>query len=154
MNKITSSMISICRYQSKLFEYSVTKNASSLLFIKKFVFSDIAYRMGSIAFLFESVDFPAAFDEATEKKVIRKGVIYSEKTMAWIGYMYRYICFLYNKPITVVYRHIKPQEFYNVYDAYHSMDPELAAKRILEAKNINFDKKIDLDLLKKIYNFD
>ena len=42
-----------------------------------------------------------------------------------------------NIPLTVLYKRIKPEELYMLYESYHSLDNELAAKRILEAKNIN-----------------
>ena len=51
-----------------------------------------------------------------------------------------------------VYEKIKPQELYDLYDAYHSMDNELAIKRILESKNIEFEHKDNLEVLRKIYN--
>ena len=51
-----------------------------------------------------------------------------------------------------VYKLINPKELYNLYDAYHSLDNELAIERILEAKSIKLGDNNDLELLKRIYN--
>ena len=80
------------------------------------------------------------------------GIIYNEQSMEWIGYIYRYICYIYEQPMKKIYGLIKPNELFELYDAYHSLDNELAIKRILEAKGISFENNTNqLEELKKIY---
>ena len=141
----------LCRYQARLFEYAAKQDISSRYFIKLFSYSFVARRMDSIGFLLESTDVPQAYLEITEGK-IKTGTMYSEKIMHWIGYIYRYICYIYQEPMKKVYKLINPKELYNLYDAYHSLDNELAIERILEAKSIKLGDNNDLELLKRIYN--
>lgn len=152
MTKMNEIGLTLCRYQAKLFEYAAKQKISSKQFIKKFAYSYVAVRMDSIGFLLESIDVPQAYLEVTNGDSIR-GIVYSEKIMNWIGYIYRYICYVYQQPMKRVYKLIKPKELYDLYDAYHSLDNDLAVQRILEAKSINFDTNDDLELLKKIYGF-
>ena len=55
---------------------------------------------------------------------------------------------MYDVDMKKVYSFIKPQEMFDIYDAFHSMDPELAAKKIIEAKGIDFNVN-NIDLMKK-----
>ena len=142
----------LCKFQANLFEHASKQNASSKLFIKKFSYSSLAKRIDSGGrFLFESIDVPQAFSEVISAIDIFKGRVFANRIMSWIGYIYRYICYIYEVPMASVYKKIKPQELFDVYTSYHSLDNELAIKRILEAKNISFERKDNIELLKEIY---
>jgi hypothetical protein len=152
MRKMDEDGLFLCRFQADLFKYSVKQNISSKLFIKDFSYSNLSFRMNSNDFLFESLDVPAAFIEVEKMENKRKsGIVYNEAIIGWIGYIYRYICYIYEKNMKSIYKVIKPQELYDIYDSYHSMDNELAISRILEAKNINFNKNTDISIVKKHY---
>lgn len=151
MKSIDKVGLILCKYQAKLFEYSVKQKVSSRLFIKKFSHSFLAERMDFSAFLLESIDVPQAYIEVVGETQLN-GPIYNEAIMSWIGYIYRYICYTYSQTMSDVYKRIKPKDLYELYDAYHSMDNELAIKRILEAKSISFEIKDDIELFKKIYH--
>lgn len=151
MTKMNEIGLMLCRYQARLFEYAARQKVSSKFFVKKFSFSFTAARMDSIGFLLESIDVPQAYLEIMNGSE-KTGIVYSEKIMNWIGYIYRYICYTHQQPMKRVYKLIKPKELHDLYDAYHSMDNELAIERILEAKSINFEGTNNLELLKRIYN--
>lgn len=53
-----------------------------------------------------------------------------------------------NIPLTSLYRKIKPEELYMLYEAYHSLDNDLVVQRICEAKGIHLNLN-DVELLKK-----
>lgn len=148
MSKIDENKITICRYQASLFSYSIRKGVSSKDFARAFANSNLSKRMNDEMFLFEAIDVPAAYDEILKGRKVRGGKIFAEQIMSWIGYMYRYICFMYDVDMKKVYSFIKPQEMFDIYDAFHSMDPELAAKKIIEAKGIDFNVN-NIDLMKK-----
>ena len=126
----------VCRYVSDLFEYSTKmKDCSSKAFIKAFVYSSIQKRLSSQAFILESLDVPAAYEIIKkEKKLTRGKEIYPSYVMAWIGYTMKYFAYVTNISETALYRKVKPEEFYSLYEAYHSLDNDLVVKRISEAK--------------------
>ncbi len=139
-----------CKYESQLFEYStLMKECSSKVFIKAYVFSSVQRRIASQSFIYESLSVSAAYDLIKkEKKLTRGNDIYPSYVMAWIGYIMRYFSCTTNIPETVLYKKIKPEEFYMIYEAYHSLDNELAVKRIAEAKGINLELN-NLNILKE-----
>ena len=141
MKKIDDIGLFECRYVSDLFEYSTKmKDCSSKVFIKAFVYSSIQKRLSSQAFILESLDVPAAYEIIKkEKKLTRGKEIYPSYVMAWIGYIMKYFAYVTNISETALYRKVKPEEFYSLYDAYHSLDNDLVVKRISEAKNINLN---------------
>ncbi len=141
MKKIDDIGLFECRYVSDLFEYSTKmKDCSSKVFIKAFVYSSIQKRLSSQAFILESLDVPAAYEIIKkEKKLTRGKEIYPSYVMAWIGYTMKYFAYVTNISETALYRKVKPEEFYLLYEAYHSLDNDLVVKRISEAKNINLN---------------
>ena len=141
MKKIDDIGLFECRYVSDLFEYSTKmKDCSSKVFIKAFVYSSIQKRLSSQAFILESLDVPAAYEIIKkEKKLTRGKEIYPSYVMAWIGYIMKYFAYVTNISETALYRKVKPEEFYSLYEAYHSLDNDLVIKRISEAKNINLN---------------
>ncbi len=141
MKKIDDIGLFECRYVSDLFEYSTKmKDCSSKVFIKAFVYSSIQKRLSSQAFILESLDVPAAYEIIKkEKKLTRGKEIYPSYVMAWIGYIMKYFAYVTNISETALYRKVKPEEFYSLYEAYHSLDNDLVVKRISEAKNINLN---------------
>lgn len=141
MNKMDDIGLFECRYVSDLFEYSTKmKDCSSKVFIKAFVYSSIQKRLSSQAFILESLDVPAAYEIIKkEKKLTRGKEIYPSYVMAWIGYIMKYFAYVTNISETALYRKVKPEEFYSLYEAYHSLDNDLVVKRISEAKNINLN---------------
>ena len=141
----------LCNYQANLFAYSTKKNVGSKSFIRTFAFSNLAERMDNPGFIYETTDVPQAFDEVKDRIPDARGQVYNEAIISWIGYIYRYISYIYDRSTKEVYRLIKPDELFAIYDAYHSLDNEMAAKRLLESKDIDFSKVNDLEMLRKIY---
>jgi hypothetical protein len=152
MNKINDNQLFLCRYVSDLFEYSTKKkDCSSKVFIKAYVYSFTSTRINNECFLFDSLDIPAAYDCIKKEKKLNRGHdIYPSYVMAWIGYIMEYFTCVTNIPLTSLYRKIKPEELYMLYEAYHSLDNDLVVQRICEAKGIHLNLN-DVELLKKIY---
>ena len=71
-------------------------------------------------------------------------VRYSANEMYWIGYIYRYYCFTYEKSSRQAYRIIKPKELRDLYLPYHTLDPLQAVDRIMEAKGLLLDEQGEL----------
>jgi hypothetical protein len=146
--------------QAKLFEQSVSKlSCSSNIFVRRFSNSKIATVYDSLAFLDDTLTEDNVFDALkTEFKSMDYGIkkINSE-VMYWMGYIYRYLIYVYQISSKQAYRYLKPNELANAYLGYHSLDPKQAVDRLLEAKNIFLDeeskKKIAIEYAKKIRKF-
>ena len=61
---------------------------------------------------------------------------YSTEELYWMGYLYRYWSYTYEKSSKQVYKLMKPKELRGLYYPYHSLDPAQAIERILESKNL------------------
>ena len=59
---------------------------------------------------------------------------YSEAELYWIGYLYRYWSYTYQKTSKQVYRFIKPKAVGELHYPHHSLDPAQAIERILKAE--------------------
>lgn len=142
MKKIDHDGLLLCKIQGAIFENSLKKtNTSSEIFIRRFMFSDIAKEFDSKAYLNGSITKDEVFelidDEYGESSYGKNK--YSEQVLHWIGYLYRYFSYTYELTSKQVYRYVKPKELNGLYLAYHTLDCAQAIERILEAKNISFD---------------
>lgn len=135
MRQMDSLGLKLCTYQALLFECSIDKAAcSSPIFIRRFMNSALAKRMDNAAFLYESTDITNALTEIEEEYGSSSygQEKYTHEELHWIGYIYRYWCYVYDKPSRFVYKIIKPGELKKLYFPYHSLDPLQAIERILE----------------------
>ena len=137
--------LKICSYQGRLFQASLTMTrCSSPIFLRRFMYSDLAVRMDKDGFLFEALDITDAFEEL-EKQFGESGygqIRYGPEEMYWIGYLCRYWAYTYECRTKDIYKIIKPGELKNLYFPYHSLDPAGAIERILESKNITQEDPI------------
>ena len=139
INKLDESQLFLCRFVSDLFEYSTkVKECSSKTFVKSFVYSSLAKKVSNKSFFINSIDISLAYDLIKKEKKLNRGKdIYPSYVMSWIGYIMEYFTLSTNIPLEILYKNIKPEELYSLYEAYHSLDSELVIKRIIESKNIN-----------------
>lgn len=147
MRKIDEMGLKLCKIQADIFAASVSETeCSSLIFMRRFMNSQVAQRMDIGGFLFEACDIHTVFHELNmEFGVSSYGKDkYSNQELYWIGYIYRYWCYTYQKTSKQVYKIVKPKELRDLYYPYHSFDPSQAIERILEAKGFSEE-----DLIKK-----
>lgn len=138
MRKIDEIGLNLCKIQAELFERSASTQAcSSLIFIRRFMNSQVAQRMDTGSFLFESCEINQIFDEINAQfgKSNYGKEKYNESELYWIGYIYRYWSYTQQKSSKQLYRSVKPKELRSLYYPYHSLDPSQAIERIEEAKN-------------------
>lgn len=149
MEKIDDAKLLSCSFVSNLFEYSTKRrDCSSKTFVKAYLYSSIRVRTSSKDFLFDSLDVATAYEIIKkEKKLTRGKDIYPSFVMAWIGYIMKYFAYATGLPETLFYKKVKPEELYSLYEPYHSLDNDLAIRRICEAKGINTNLN-DVELLK------
>ncbi len=154
MRKMDKDGLILCDLQAKAFELSLTmQETSSNIFIRRFMNSKIAKQFDNLAILesnLQAKDIVELIEE--EYGNSSYGTIkYSANEMYWIGYMYRYFCYTYEKSTVQVYRFLKPNELRNVFLPYHTMDPSFAIERILEAKGMADNDTDDLQRQFQIY---
>ena len=140
MKKIDESDLKLCKMQAEIFAQSLGKTqCSSPIFLRRFMYSQVAGRMDAGGFLFESCDINAVFEELNEEFGISTygKEKFTESELYWMGYIYRYWCCVCEKTSKQVYRILKPKELRDLYFPYHSLDPSQAIERIMEAKKLN-----------------
>ena len=153
MRQLDDIGIRLCEFQADLFELSTSNvPCSSLVFVKQFMSSNIACRMDKGTYVFEALDTPGCLEELSKEKKLTQGTEkYPAHIMSWIGYMYRFIAFTREIPSAYLFSKLKTKQLYLVYEAYHSLDPEAAATRLLETVDILTDSPQDrLALARKI----
>lgn len=147
--------LKMCRFQGELFVESIKKTkCSSPIFLRRFMYSKVAQRMDSDGFLYESISQQDVIEEInTEFGNSEYGKMkYENEEMYWMGYIYRYWCYTHEISSKKVYKMIKPEELKKVYYPYHSLDPEQAIERIIEAYELGEEDYIKrgVELLRKL----
>jgi len=128
----------LCKAQAELFVSSISlTECSSAVFLRRYMNSAAAKRMDDGSYLFESSTGASVIAEIDEEfgKTTYGTEKYSENELYWMGYLYRYWCYTYEKTSKQVYRIIKPPELRKLFFPYHSLDTGAAIERILEAKS-------------------
>lgn len=133
----------LCDVQGKIFEQSVTsEECSSSIFIRRYMNSKFVSRMDNLTFINESMTVEEIFEELDIEygKTSYGKIKFSVNEMYWIGYIYRYLSYVYQIDSKNAYKIIKGTELRHLFFAYHSLAPMNAIDRILEAKSIVLDK--------------
>ena len=139
MRAFDESGLKLCRMQAELFVMSASKlECSSPIFLRRFMLSKVAVRMDQDGFLYESCTEEGILQEIEEEfGATNYGKEkYSTEELNWMGYLYRYWCYTYEKSSKQVYKQIKPKDLRQLYYPYHSLDPAQAIQRILESQNL------------------
>lgn len=160
MKKMDSIGLKMCGYQAMLFECSLEQtDCSSAIFIRRFMNSDLAKRMDSTGFLFDSTDVRDAINELENQYGSSSYGVekYSREEMHWIGYLYRYWTYVSEKTSKQIYRMMKPGELRKLYFPYHSLDPLQVIERITEETDSEIETDVDdisqgVRILRKIRN--
>lgn len=131
--------LKLSRYQGELFLMSKEKAAcSSPVFLRRFMYSDVARRMDGEGFLFEATGQSDVLNEIDAQfgKSDYGKMKYDGEELYWMGYLYRYWCYTREISSKKLYKMIKPGELKKLYYPYHSLDPAMAIERIMEANRL------------------
>jgi len=153
IRKIDDRGLALCKFQASIFEHSLDKiNSSSSYFIKSFMNSPVAVQIDNDGFIFEPENTESIFEKLkAEYKFGRGSEKYTPDSLFWMGYVFRYWCYTYQIRSKAVYRIIQADEMNSLYLPYHTLDPAIAIRRILEAKNITVERD-PLESLRKAYS--
>lgn len=134
----------ICDMQASLFEKSVGESPmGSAAFVRRFMNSDIAREFDSLALLDDSKtveDVLQSLDEQYGPSAYGSTKCHRD-VMHWVGYIYREICYCNEISSSHAYKLLPFSYVASSYEAYHTLDPYAAAKRLLESKGISFEEK-------------
>lgn len=136
MKKIDEEGLKLCALQAEVFTDSLTATqCSSLVFIRRFMNSEVAARMDRNGFLLEACDVTSIFNEVEAQygPTSYGKERYGREELYWLGYLYRYWTYTYEKSSKQVYKQMKPKNLRKLYYPYHSLDPAQAIERILES---------------------
>ena len=136
MKKIDKDGLLLCDMQAKAFELSVTVlDTSSEVFIRRFMNSDVAKQLDNKAVLQSNIQAGDLLSRINEEygKSNYGSVKYTSNELYWIGYIYRYFAYTYDKTSLQVYKIVKPKELRGLFLPYHTMDPAQAIERIIES---------------------
>jgi len=151
--------LKLCRYQGELFLMSKEKvECSSPIFMRRFMYSDVAERMDGEGFLYESIQLIDVIREIDDEfgKSSYGTIKYEREELYWIGYIYRYWSYTYQISSKNLYKMIKPEELRRLYYPYHSLDPAQAIERVIEANGLGEDDYIQkgVQLLRELIRKD
>lgn len=154
MKKLDYNEYSVCRLQGKLFEASLKSNdSSSPIFIRRFMNSEIARSFDDKSILISPLDINNVFDLLEEEygKTEYGSKKYSPNELYWIGYIYRVLCFYYDRTSKAIIRLFTPTNIVKYYNIYHTFDPEYAAERMMEETNVVCNYTVrGVQILKKL----
>lgn len=147
MRKIDKDGLLLCELQAKAFELSLDKTElGSAVFVRRFMNSKAAKWMDSGGILTSNTQ-PADLLDLVEEQYGPSeygSIKYTHNEMFWIGYVYRYFAYTYERSSASIYREIKPKELRDVFLPYHTLDPAQAIERILEAGGQEINQENDL----------
>ena len=92
-------------------------------------------------FLLETCDVTSIFNEVEAQygPTSYGKERYSREDLYWLGYLYRYWTYTYEKSSKQVYKQMKPKDLRKLYYPYRSLAPAQAIERILEGSGSNED---------------
>lgn len=144
MKLITQDGLLLCQIQANAFQNSIKKmNCSSEVFIRRFLNSQIATELDNECFLDDTKTGNDIFIELEQEygETNYGKNRFDREMLAWMGYLYRYLCFTYELSSKQAYKLIKPKELRDFYVACNEMNPKEAIETIFQSKNISFQKE-------------
>lgn len=138
MKNLNKLGLDLCAFQGRIFELATRRaKESSLLFVRRFMKSDIARSLDNLAIV-EGLDESAALTSLEKQfKDVDKGKKYSPNAMYWVGYMYRYICYTRQISSRLVYEWFKPSLLLSLYESHHTQSEEYTIASLTELTHLD-----------------
>lgn len=154
MKKMDKDGLLLCDLQAEAFEISIDLcDTSSDIFVRRFMNSNAAKNIDNGGILETNLQSKDIIEDVNEEygKSNYGSIKYTHNEMYWIGFIYRYFSYTYLLSSTQVYKIIKPKELRDLFLPYHTLSPEQAIERILEAKHLLLDEKEELQRQYQIF---
>lgn len=128
-----------CELQGEIFELSFYAfKCGSSFFIAKYMNSDFAKHLDRKDDNYNYIEphklmmlMAITYKSLNEKK----GKIYPEPVLRWMGYIYRAYSIIKNKKSNKIYKLLKADELLSLYDSFHTYSIEYAVDRLEEIIN-------------------
>lgn len=148
MKEFDEKGLRLAKTQGNIFVESLDRyKCSSSYFVKRYMNSEICYKIDKE----NEINVAEVFDELENiYKLDRGNIKINTDTMYWMGYIYRYWAYVFELSSKEIYKIISGNELAQLFEPYHTLDPELAIRRIYEERNIKPEKDL-LQILKRIY---
>lgn len=154
MKKMDKDGLLLCDLQGNAFELSIElTSTSSEIFMRRFMNSNAAKTIDNESILEMNIQPKDIIKQVEEeyKESEYGSVKYTKDEMYWIGYLYRYFSYTYELSSTRVYKIVKPKELRGLFYPYHTLSPEQAIERILEAKGMKLSLEDEIERQFEIY---
>ncbi len=154
MRKMDKDGLLLCDLQGNAFELSIQlTSTSSEIFMRRFMNSKVAKMMDNESILQMNIQPKDIIKRVEEEYKESKygSVKYTKNEMYWIGYLYRYFSYTYELSSNRVYKIVKPKELRGLFLPYHTLSPEQAIERILEAKGMILNLEDEINRQFEIY---
>lgn len=135
--------------QARIFERSAKEGLPSYFFIQSFVNSFDAYQLDSLGFLLSNSSEIEVYINTKKHTKRKKGLVYPEVIMHWIGFFYRYASYLTNISSKELFKKITPKYLSSVYPLYHSVDIVKAIEMVFE--DVDFEKTTPSERFLNLY---
>ena len=137
--KLDAQELDLCRMQGELFERSPELCAcSSPVFVRRFMFSELAKRFDDGSVLMESSTFRSMVAELDDQYGPSDygSDHFDSEILYWMGYLYRYWSIAFGISSKRIFRIVQARELSELYYPYHSLDPVQAIERICEGAGV------------------
>ena len=134
MKKFDHDGLLLAEYQGKLFEKSTELRCSTAVFLRRFLYSDLAKKMDTNEVATLSLDV----NEGIESILNQFGesdygkTKFSKNALFWMGYMYRYLSYTRGVTTKFVMNLFPYKQLNDVYYSFHTQDPEWCVQSLLE----------------------
>ena len=124
--------------QARIFERSAKDGVPSYFFIQTFANSFDAYQFDNLGFLLSGSSEIEVYLNTKRDTKKKKGLVYPEQVMHWMGFFYRYASYLTNISSKQLFKKISPKYLSGVYPLYHGVDIVKAVEMVFE--DVDFDR--------------
>ena len=140
MRTMDTNGLRLCEYQAKLFELSIERfECSTSVFLRRFYYSDLLTLLDKNNSSLLSLDVNEGLDKIEEQfgKSNYGSKKVSKESLFWVGYIYRYISYTRNINTQFLFKTFNYKKMFELYQVYHTQDPEWCVKSLLELFNLN-----------------
>lgn len=151
MRELDHNGLLLCEYQAKLFEKSLDLECSTPIFMRRFMKSTLVKELDRNESALVSLDVNEGIESIIEEygESNYGKIKFSNNSMYWIGYMYRYISYTRNERTEFLMKTFDYDLLNKVYYSFHTQDPEWVVQSLLEIKELDpnyLDKNYRLKL--------
>lgn len=152
MKEFDHNGLLLAEYQGKLFEQSANLDCSTPIFIRRFLHSELLTTLDKNIPILLSLDVNEGLSSINEEYGASSygKEKYSESSLFWIGFMYRYISYTREQPTSFVMNLFNYKLMNEVYYTFHTQENELVIKNLLEIVNLDESIFNNNERLKKI----